>query len=183
MTSLVPGLTTLRVFWSSNRGHAQEQRFSCGQTQGSPTTLAQTKRGQVPVIQWTSDYFSGSGWTPSARCQQVSDLFEHYYCQGTLNYLTTEQDAETRQNVVYVAPANQKRCIGTLFTLKPGSNPSQTLKQLLDLRVRATNKPLNETDGRVYTNDQFLATQPLVAPIEGGAESPKAPSSSVEEIW
>lgn len=188
---ILTGLTSVSLILASNSAHAQEQRFSCGQYQGRPTTLAQTKRGQVPVIRWTSDYFAGSGWTPEKRCQTVSSLFEEYHRQGTLNYLTTERDRATRQNVVCVAPAAKAKCTGTLFTLKSGSNPGQTLKRLLDLRVRATSDPLNETFGRVYINmDEFLKSQP-VAPVGAvenpstptPANSPKLPSQTSEDVW
>ena len=172
--------------------HAQERRFSCGQTKGVPTTLAKTKRGHVPVIRWTSDYFAQSDWTSEKRCQRVSGLFEQYYRAGSLNYLTTGWDASTSQNVVCVAAAQQKNCTGTLFTLKPGSNPGRTLQQLLDLRVRATNKALNETHSRVYINmDEFLQTRPVVpADVGGAAEplpldeaTPPSPPPVEEEIW
>jgi len=181
---LYTGLVSLGVLWNSDRVYAQERRFSCGQIQGSPATLAATKRGQVPVIRWTSDYFAGSGWTPAARCRRVSDLFEQYYRQGTLNFLTTERDRHTQQNVVCVAPAANEQCTGVLFTLKPESNPGQTLKQLLDLRTRATNNPLNETYERVYISmDEFLENQPVVSPVEGRVTDPQVIPSPEQPIW
>ena len=186
------GIASVGLILAPETVQAQERRFSCGQTNGVPTTLAKTKRGHVPVIQWTSDYFAQSDWTPEKRCQRVSGLFEQYYRAGSLNYLTTGWDRKTSQNVVCVAAAEEKNCTGTLFTLKPGSNPGQTLKQLMDLRVRATNKVLNETHNRVYVNmDEFLQTRPVVpAGVGGTAEpltsdesKPPAPPVGGEEIW
>lgn len=166
---------------SRSPAQASEPRFSCGQSQNTPTTLAKTKQGFVAVIRWTSEHFAGSGWTPEARCQKVSGLFEQYYRDGSLNYLTTERDKITQQNVVCVAPAPKQKCTGILFTLKPGSNPGKTLQRLMDLRVRASNAPLNETHRRVYINmDEFLNSRPTIdatptASSENGTPSQPQP--------
>lgn len=158
---------------------ASEPRFSCGQSQNTPTTLAKTKQGFVAVIRWTSEHFAGSGWTPEARCQKVSGLFEQYYRDGSLNYLTTERDRITRQNVVCVAPAPKKKCTGVLFTLKPGSNPGKTLQRLMDLRVRASNAPLSETYQRVYIKmDEFLNSRPTINATPTASSENGTPSQS-----
>lgn len=144
---------------SSQPAQAGEQRFGCAQSGGVPATMAKTKRGYVPVIRWTSDYFGSSGWSPQARCQEVSDRFEAYHKDGTLNFLTTGR--MNRQSVVCVASREGGPCSGLLFTLKPGSNPGQTLQRLLDVRYRATG-PLNESSARVYINmEDFLNKAPV----------------------
>ncbi|WP_299413096.1 COP23 domain-containing protein [Acaryochloris sp. IP29b_bin.148] len=182
---------------SRSPAQASEPRFSCGQNQNTPTTLAKTKQGFVAVIRWTSDHFVGSGWTPEARCQRVSSLFEQYYRDGSLNYLTTGWDKESRQNVVCVAPAPAQKCTGVLFTLKPGSNPGRTLQKLMDLRVRASSNPLNETHRRIYINmDQFLNSRPTIsststhsvpsentAPSPPSETSPPSPQPQPDAIW
>lgn len=179
--STVAGVT---LFMSSQPAQANEVRFSCGQNKGLPTTLAKTKRGLVPVIRWESDYFSGSGWTPEVRCQKVSSLFEQYYREGTLDYLTTARDKESKQNVVCVTPASSEKCIGVLFTLKQGSNPGRTLKKLMDLRVRATSDPLNETLERVYVNmDDFLESSPVVSENSPISPKPSASQPALEDMW
>lgn len=179
--STVAGVT---MFMSSQPAQANEARFSCGQNKGLPTTLAKTKRGLVPVIHWKSKDFEKSGWTPEVRCQKVSRLFEQYYREGTLDYLTTARDKKTRQNVVCVAPAEGAKCTGILFTLRSGSNPGRTLKKLMDLRVRATSDPLNETLERVYVNmDDFLKSSPVVSENSPISPKPSASQPALEDMW
>lgn len=178
---LVAGAT---LWLSRSPAQASEPRFSCGQSNNTPTTLAKTKQGFVAVIRWTSEHFAGSGWTPEARCQKVSGLFEQYYRDGSLNYVTTGRDVETQQNIVCVAPAPKKKCTGILFTLKPGSNPGKTLQKLMDLRVRASHDPLNETNRRIYIEmDEFLNSRPTInstdsAPSETSTPSQPQPSEN-----
>lgn len=175
-------VTTLLL--SSQPAQAGETRFICGKDKGIPTTLAKTKRGFVPVIQWRSAYFSESGWTPEARCQKVSNLFEKYYREGTLNYLTTGRDYKTRQNVVCVAPSANAKCTGVLFTLKKESNPGQTLKKLMNLRVRATRTPLTETSIRIYVNmDEFLNNQPTLPSNSSDPANPPSSQTTSENFW
>ena len=93
-------------------------------------------------------------WSPEARCQEVSKRFESYHRDGTLNFLTTGR--MNRQSVVCVAQSQGGPCSGLLFTLKPGSNPGQTLQKLLDVRHRATG-PLNESaSARLYRHGKVL---------------------------
>lgn len=54
-----------------------------------PTTIAKTRRGDVPVIRWVSTWSTGSGFTPQKRCEIVSKSFQTYHEAGQLNYLTT----------------------------------------------------------------------------------------------
>jgi len=137
--------------------------------------MAKTKRGAVPVIRWTSKHFDSSGWSPKARCAEVSNRFESYYRAGTLNFLTT--GIINRQSVVCVASRKQGPCEGLLFTLRPGSNPGRTLQQLLGVRVGASG-PLNETAARVYIDMEDVLNQESV---EGETESnSNAPQSEVE---
>lgn len=154
--SVVAGAT---LVMGSQPAQAGEQRFSCSLGKGAPTTMAQTKRGYVPVIRWTSEYFGASGWSPEARCEEVSKRFEAYYKQGILNFLTTGR--MNRQSVVCVADYKGGPCSGLLFTLKPGSNPGRTLQRLLAVRYTATG-PLNESTARVYIDmEDFLSKAPV----------------------
>jgi len=145
--------------------------FICGKSNGVPATLAQTPRGNVPVIRWTSDYFKGAGFDPQKRCELVSEKFQTYQDLNALDYLTT--GSIHGMNVVCVAHEEKGDCDrtlpdkGLLFTLKPGSNPGQTLEELLQVRVRASG-PLTEAPPRVYINvKEFLNTKP----VEGASSS------------
>ncbi|ACB50427.1 hypothetical protein cce_1077 [Crocosphaera subtropica ATCC 51142] len=131
--------------------------FLCQNWQGVPATLAKTPdQESVPVLVWQSDYFSDSGYDPSTRCQLVSGRFQYFYNSGQLKYLTTGR--MNRMPVVCVTQKQGGSCEGLLFTLKPGSDPTQALKQLMAVRVHASG-PLNETSGRVYINFEDYLTQ------------------------
>ncbi|WP_299486690.1 COP23 domain-containing protein [Acaryochloris sp. IP29b_bin.137] len=166
--SVVAGAT---LIMGNQPAQAGEQRFSCSLGNGTPTTMAKTKRGYVPVIRWTSKFFGASGWSPEARCAEVSDRFESYYKKGNLNFLTTGRI--NRQSVVCVADYKGGPCSGLLFTLKPGSNPGRTLQQLLSVRVGASG-PLNESTARVYIDmEDFLSKAPVEKEVEANSPSPQ----------
>ena len=125
--------------------------ISCMNADGVPATVVQTKSGkQVPIIYWKSQAFSGSGWTPERRCQEVSARFQSYHSSGTLEYITTG-----RMNglpVICVAKTDGGACAGLLYTLKPGQNATATLKQLFEIRTQPGAAPLEETTARIYVS-------------------------------
>ncbi len=116
--------------------------FQCQTDNGTPTTVARTPTGTVPIIRWTSNYFDDSGWTPERRCAAVSERFQTYYNHQLLNFLTV--GVMNGQNVICVAPGNQQPCSHLLFTLKPSENPHERLALLADVRTRASG-PLHES--------------------------------------
>lgn len=147
---------TTCIFLSDRPVHAGETKFICGNWQGIPATMAETAKGKVPIITWVSDYFDTSGFNSRKRCQIVSQKFQQYYNEGTLKYLTTGR--KQGNNIVCVAKVENGACSGQLFTLKPGSNPGETLKQLMSIRSQASGvKPINESSDRVYIDfDRYL---------------------------
>ena len=129
-------------------------RFYCGKASGAASTLATTASGKtVAVIRWTSTTFNSAGWSREKRCQAVSDRFEQYRQQGRLSYLTTGRI--NGQPVICSAKSDGGACDiglpnnGLLYTLKPGQDPTKTLRDLLAVRSMAKG-PLNETTGRLY---------------------------------
>jgi hypothetical protein len=147
-------LTALSNVTVNNSASAQGTTFECSIINGVPTTIARTAQKQVPVIRWVSDFGSEAGFTPERRCKEVSQKFQEYYSQGKLNFLTTGR--KNGQNIVCVADTQGGNCTGQLFTLKPGANPGETLKNLLNVRTGAGG-PLNETNDRVYVDmNQYL---------------------------
>lgn len=122
-------------------------RFVCENHQGIPTTVAKTPTESIPIIRWVSDHFAGSGYTPEVRCTEVSRRFQSYYDSGMIKHLTTGR--MNSQSIVCVTSQDQGPCQGLLFTLKPDSNPNQTLLELMAVRV-SQSTVLNETTGRVY---------------------------------
>jgi hypothetical protein len=112
--------------------------------------MTTTKSGKkVPIITWKSSHFSGSGYTPQRRCEIVSQRFNTLHQRGQMNLLTTG-----RMNglpVICAAATNPGPCVqdGLLYTLKPGQNATQTLKNLISIRTKASG-PLTETASRLY---------------------------------
>ncbi len=160
-TSLLTGFT-LAVGTTINlpsHGQQNSTQFFCGNLNNQPATQVNSPRGTITVIRWNSDYFSGSGWTPQRRCEEVSKRFQEYYTKGELKFLTTGK--MNNQSVVCVTYKEKANCTGLLFTLKPTSDPGRVLARLMAIRQGANN-PLNETGKRIYINmDEFMATMPV----------------------
>ena len=166
---------------SSPAVHATESlasSISCMDANGVPATVVSTKSGkQVPIIYWKSTTFSGSGWTPTRRCQEVSARFQDYHQSGMLNFITTG-----RMNglpVICVSKTNGGGCAGLLYTLKPGQNATATLQKVLDIQTKPGSAPLEETTARLYVNFDSMvrdkagagAAPSLVQPVASPAPS------------
>ena len=140
--------------WLSQLSANASTKFSCGQIDGTPATMAKTSKGNnVPVIRWVSSYFSGTGWTAQARCKDVSARFQRYYDDGSLRFLTTGQ--KNGLPVICTSPVKDGGCKNLLFTLKSGTDPSIALQNLLNVRNRARG-PLDENPGRLYVDIEEL---------------------------
>jgi Circadian oscillating protein COP23 len=119
--------------------------FVCGKSDGKPATVARTKKGDVPIVVWSSEGFSEAGFTPQVRCQQVSARFQSLYRSGQLKYIT----AGTINNLPVVCATKQLSSTCTqqnlLYTLKPNSDPQLVIKRLMAIRNRATSRGLEES--------------------------------------
>jgi len=125
-----------------------EAKFFCGEATGVPATIGTTQSGKtVPVIRWTSTTFDAVGWTQKKRCEAVSERFELYREQGRLKYLTTGR--MNGQPVICTTDKDGGACDGLVYTLKPDQDPTQTLKDLLEVKT-LKGGPLNETTPRLY---------------------------------
>lgn len=156
-----------------------DAKFSCGTSQGAPATVVQTARGKITVIRWLSGVF-GENYAPEYRCRVVSAKFQQFHQDGKLNYLTT--GISNGQPVVCVANAKGGPCSGVLFTLKPGSDPLNTLTRLMNVRVQAgpalneSTAGSSEVGNEQYINvANFLSSAPTdessvveAAPIKSG---------------
>lgn len=188
---LVSGAT---IALGSQPSRAQQNTFVCVQSpQGVPTTAARTPRGDIPVIQWTSNWASASNWTPERRCQEVSSKFQTFHTNGSLRYLTTGR--RNGYNIVCTATRSGGGCGEQLFTIQPGQNPATTLRDLEAVRNRAKG-PLNQSGGGDsldldpienvggvdYLNlDVFLKT---TAPLSEPGVTPEVPRRGNEpSLW
>ena len=107
--------------------------FRCDTSGNVPTTLYQSRQGNSePWIQWVSDHFSDSGWSPDARCQEVSSRLETYRRNKKLRYVTL--GTINNQSVICVASKDRGPCEGIIYTLKPGQDGIQALNNLFAWR-------------------------------------------------
>lgn len=162
---------------------AQNSKFYCGWSGGYPATMANTSRGPVTVIRWSSEHFSEAGYDPQTRCNIVSSKFEAFYGTGSLNFITA--GIVNRQPVVCATGSSGGPCSSStvLYTLKPGQNAAVVLQRLYDVRTGAGG-PLYESSKPVASNAnvtsvnirEFLET----APVESAtaAPSPNKPSTT-----
>ncbi|WP_310485732.1 COP23 domain-containing protein [Chamaesiphon sp. VAR_48_metabat_403] len=127
--------------------------FVCSTSNGKPATVARTKKGDVAIVVWSSEEFSGSGFNPQTRCQQVSARFQSMYRSGQLKYITTG----TINNLPVVCATKQIK--GTcdrqnlLYTLKPNADPKQTISKLMAIRNRASSSSIEESGRSPSTSE------------------------------
>lgn len=148
-------------------------KFYCGKNGNEPITMAKTSRGDVAVIRWVSKDVFGDAYPPAVRCNIVSEKFQSFYQDGTLNFLTT--GVVNRMPVICAAQAQDGPCNGVLFTLKPGGDPGRTLKRLLAVRDRASGPLAESSVTPVYINmKDFLDKAPVVSatPIRATKDLP-----------
>lgn len=192
---LTVGVIALGTTVTMNQpSHAQSTVFFCGMTSdGTPVTLASTRRGTVEVIRWVSEHFSGSGYTPQVRCEEVSGRFESYKNRGMLNFITAGY--LNGQPAICVgdgsSPCSSDRL---LFTLKPGQNAAREIQQLFNIRSGASGPLFESTGGAnsVIDMNKFLEEAPVVdagsaAPGEvtppPAVSEPNSPEGSGDPVW
>ena len=148
----------------------------CMSDQGIPVTVVKTKTGKnVPIIYWKSTTFSGSGWSPERRCQEVSARFQKFHSSNKLEYITTG-----RMNglpVICVANSDGGACAGLLYTLKPGQNATSTLTKLFNIQRKPGSAPLEETTARLYVNVDSIIQQKMDNRLNP-SPMPQTPSTS-----
>jgi hypothetical protein len=124
---------------------ASATSFACGKSEGKPATVARTKKGDVPIVKWSSDNMSSSGYPPQVRCQQVSARFQTLYKSGQLKYIT----AGTVNKIPVVCATKEQNSAcnsqNLLFTLNANANPQLVIQQLTNLRNKASRQSLNES--------------------------------------
>ncbi|MGJ5628283.1 COP23 domain-containing protein [Nostoc sp. CALU 1950] len=133
--------------------YAASIQFSCDTTSSElPATKAtNTATGaSLSVVRWYSEYFTGSGYDPVTRCQQVSARFQQAHNNGSLDYITA--GVVNGMPVICAAtPGGSCNTRNLLFTLKRGVNAAETLQRLFDVRDGA-GPALYESKGRTYVN-------------------------------
>ena len=127
---------------------SRETGFWCSTSTGAPVTIYQNPQGAVePWIEWTSDYFSASGYNPATRCQLVSQRLETYRRNRVLKYITAGQ--MNGQNVICTANQVNGLCQNLIYTLRPGQDPIGSLYNLLAWRQGQVGMPSTEESGNI----------------------------------
>jgi Circadian oscillating protein COP23 len=149
----VTAISASTLLIPSSQALTATTNFVCGKSDGKPATVARTKKGDVPIVIWSSEGFSESGFTPQVRCQQVSARFQSLYRSGQLKYIT----AGTINKLPVVCATKQLNSACTqqnlLYTLKPNSDPKLVIARLMAIRNRATSRGLEESATTEPTND------------------------------
>jgi hypothetical protein len=127
--------------------------FACTEHEGRLATVVQTKRGNVPLLYWDSQAFSGAGYNPELRCRTVTSRFRSRYNSGQLKYLATGR--VNNQPVICGTASRSTRCSSSnmLFTLKPGADPRSVLQQINAVRNRAAGSAAVEESAAPVPNN------------------------------
>ncbi len=158
---LALGVSTLTLIGmmlsaTSSQASTATTSFVCGKSEGKPATIARTKKGDFPIILWSSAAMSEAGFTPQVRCQQVSARFQSLYRSGKLKSLTT--GTLNNQPVVCATNKVSTSCNAQnlLYTLKPNSDPQQVIRRLHAIRNRASSRSIEESAGITPTSDNSI---------------------------
>ena len=173
----IASLTVLDVTATFNQpSYAQSTTFYCGTSGNVPTTLARTPSGDTKeVIRWVSPHFSGSGYNPQTRCEQVSGRFQSNYNKGHLDFIT----AGYLNGLPAIcagdgtSPCSSDRL---LFTLKPGEDAAREIQQLFNIKTGQAGPLYESTRGSSSGSSTidmkaFLESAPVV---DAGTSTPNA---------
>ena len=109
--------------------------FECGVYQDSPTTFVKTnERGSIPLIQWKLLDFVASGWTPQARCEEISGRFTRAFLDRKERYVVAGRMNEQNVLCSKATPAQGiEQCTGNnlLVTLRhEGDDPQSAIREI-----------------------------------------------------
>ncbi len=141
----------------------QGANFQCLKTDTTGfATIAMTPDGPTaPMINWTRKDFNPSGYTPSKRCEQVTQRLNdaaNKHGSGKLSNLWITSGRVNRLPVICYVRSTDSGCgkDNVLFTISPSSpnfkNPSEALVKLVNFSVSGTGSPIQESAGRRYIN-------------------------------
>jgi Circadian oscillating protein COP23 len=137
--------------FESNKAQAQGFRFDCVQAgQGGFVTTVSNGRKTQALITWNSQAFNRSGYTPEARCYEVTNRFNNAYASGSRLRLST--GTINNLGVICGLQGQERRCTSenTIITLTPGIDPRAALNDLV--AAAAGGSPLAQS-GSVTLND------------------------------
>jgi hypothetical protein len=128
--------------WTQPSQAQSSRKFKCEMVKGVPTTIANTFKGNVPMIRWVKT-FTGS-YNSERRCNEVSMRLDRFNREGKLQFIRTG-NVNTYPVLCIDAGVTGNTCPKTsvLVTLPKGTDSSQILQEMLDLRARASGNIIN----------------------------------------
>lgn len=157
---------------SAQRSLAQsDNELASFQCQVSPdnlyVTLAVKKNGAVsdPMIVWKTDEFSGSGYTPARRCNEVTNRLNTILEEnrGSLSGLYMTAGLVNGEAVLCAVNNTRSGCNtnNMLFTLKRENrrNPGRMLRNLVGSGIVGSGSTIQESGGQPYVDLELLVNQ------------------------
>lgn len=116
------------------------RKFRCELLGGVPTTVVKTARGNIPTIRWVTS-FTGRYNNVNQRCGEVSARLDRFNQNGKLKFIRTGNVNNYPVLCVDTGVSGNTCPINNvLVTLPKGTDSSQMLQQMLDLRAQAAGK-------------------------------------------
>jgi Circadian oscillating protein COP23 len=123
---------------------AASGKFFCDTKGAAPVTLVRTGRGNLPLIRWVTKTFNGFGYDPLQRCQETSLRLSLFYDAGKLKAMRAGTTHGYPVLCVEAGGAGSP-CSkpAVLLTFDKSVDPQVISRQLLDLRRRASQGPID----------------------------------------
>jgi hypothetical protein len=163
----VIGFSTVFPF-PANAQMAQSDAY-CGEYNDKPATIIDNNKGRkVAIIVWVKAFTSG--WSPEARCGQVSNKFDNNIKSGNFKYIVSGQTrnglpalcASTNKAISRISCEDSK----ILMTLRSGDSPESLLAKLNAVNDGINPEPLSHAYPLVnrFTLDfwKFVSLSPQV---------------------
>lgn len=142
---------------SSKPASAAPTTFQCITSGSGYATIAVAGGKKTnPLITYNNPVFSGSGFTPQRRCQEISERLETAVANngGKLKGLLLTVGEVNGYDVICYVNNNQSGCnkSNLLMTLPSGTNPGKTLATLLNVSAQpfTSPNPVRMSEPRTY---------------------------------
>jgi Circadian oscillating protein COP23 len=139
-TCLLGTVLAIAPQWFQPSQAQPPRKFRCELIGGVPTTVVKTVKGNIPTIRWVKS-FTGRYNNLSQRCDEVSARLDRFNQNGKLKFIRTGNVNNYPVLCVDVGVSgNTCPMNNVLVTLPKGTDSSQMLQQMLNLRAQAAGK-------------------------------------------
>jgi Circadian oscillating protein COP23 len=139
---LIGAVLAIAPQWFQPSQAQPTRKFRCELIGGVPTTVVKTVKGNMPTIRWVKS-FTGRYNSVNQRCGEVSARLDRFNQSGKLKFIRTGN--VNNYPVLCVdtgVSGNTCPMNNVLVTLPKGTDSSQMLQQMLDLRAQAAGKTI-----------------------------------------